>query len=346
MIKILIVDDSATETNALKHLFENEKDMQVIGTASSGEEALKCIPQLKPDIITMDIHMPGMNGFDTTRKIMELYPTPLVIISDAVSDPHLNATFKALEAGALSILKKPHLSQAHIYEEEKKRIIDTIRMMSEIKVVRRRFHPQKKIEKNVSVPKDTAKQHFDIIAIGASIGGPQALRTILEKIPADFPIPIVIVQHMTRGFIKGFAKWLNACTSLHIKSAEDKEVLQGGTVYFAPDTYHLEIQRKNDTFIAHLVSGETVSGFCPSATVLLNSIAKVVGKHAIGILLTGMGHDGAVGLLEVKKAGGLTLIQDPESSVVFGMAGTAQSIGAVTRVVPLQEMADYLIKIC
>jgi two-component system chemotaxis response regulator CheB len=344
MIKIMIVDDSETEVAILKYLFQSEKDMTVVGVAKNGAEALKLIPNLKPDIITMDIQMPIMNGFETTRRIMAEYPTPVVVISSAVSDPTLNATFLSLEAGALSVLKKPHNINSEYYTDEKKRIVETIRSMAEIKVIRRRFHKTEKKQNKVADLKGMHR-NYEIVAIGTSVGGPQALRVILEKLPENFPIPIVIVQHMTQGFIYGFAKWLNSNTHLKVKNALDQEVLLSGHVYFAPDHHHLEIRRHKDRLLAHLVTKEPVSGFCPSATVLLQSVAKVCGKNAIGILLTGMGHDGAQGLLELKKAGGLTLIQDKESATVFGMAGTAEALGAVDKIIELDQMAAFLMKI-
>lgn len=235
----MIVDDSSTEVALLKYLFESEKDMTVVGIAKNGAEALKLIPSLKPDIITMDIHMPIMDGFETTRQILSEFPTPVVIISSALSDPTLNATFLALEAGALCVLKKPLLVNSKKYAEERQHIVEVVRSMSEIKVVRRRFHPgAKKQVKNYDFASSPNKK-FEIIAIGTSVGGPQALRAILSTLPHNFPIPIVIVQHMTQGFIHGFAKWLNNSISLNVKNAVDHEELLSGHVYFAPDHHHL-----------------------------------------------------------------------------------------------------------
>jgi two-component system chemotaxis response regulator CheB len=344
MINILIVDDSPTETELLKALFEAEKDMRVIGCAKNGEEAIALTQRLKPDIITMDIIMPIKNGFEATRWIMSKQPTPIVVISSAANDKVLNTTFLALEAGALSVLEKPVGPNAAAFPMMSQRIIDTVRSMSQIKVIKRRFHiPLKKLS---PVTQFEAKRgQYEIIAIGVSVGGPQALKTIFSKLPAQFPIPIVVVQHMTSGFIQGFAHWLNKNCALTVKNAEHNEPLLGGTIYFAPDNHHLEIHRRQEKLIASLIKKDPVSGFCPSATVLLQSVAKVSGSQAIGILLTGMGNDGAQGLLELKQAKGHTLIQDKESAVVFGMAGVAESLNAVDKVVILDKLADYLIDI-
>jgi len=344
MIKILIVDDSETETAILKQIFEAEKDMQVVACAKNGEEAIQLTAQLKPDLITMDIIMPKMNGFEATRLIMSTHPTPIVVISSAANDEALNTTFKALEAGALTVLEKPDSYTSLSRYSARQKIIDTVRSMSEIKPIKRRFHtPKQKIISNTFEEKKRGE--FEIIAIGVSVGGPQVLRTILSALPKYFPVPIVIVQHMAHGFMNGFTKWLDNYCQLSVKEAANQEELLPGTIYFAPDYYHLQIKRSQKKLIANLVKSPPISGFCPSATVLLQSVANVSKEKALGILLTGMGNDGAIGLLELKKAKGHTIIQDEESAVVFGMAGVAQSLNAVDKVIPLEKIADYLINI-
>jgi len=345
MIKVLIVDDSATETALLKSLIDAEENFEVIACAKNGKEAVELNALLKPDLITMDIQMPIMNGYEAIKIIMRQHPTPIVVISSKVNDDLLNTTFMALEAGAISVLEKPHNISSPAFKNEKRKIIDTLRSMAEIRVVKHRFNT--KIQKKIITHKLPAGglSDFEVVAIGSSVGGPQALNSILMKLPIDFPLPIVIVQHMTQGFIKGFTKWLNANTELTIKNPENNEVLTKGYVYLAPDGHHLEIARSKQHLIAKLVKGKPVTGFCPSVTSLFQSVAKVCGKNAIGILLTGMGSDGAKGLLDLKHAHAHTIIQDEESAVVFGMAGVAQSLGAVDKVVELELMADYLVKI-
>jgi two-component system chemotaxis response regulator CheB len=344
MINILIVDDSETEAQLLKSLFEAEKDMRVIGHAKNGQEAIDLTLKLKPDIITMDILMPIKNGVEATRVIMSKTPTPIVVISSTTNDVVLNTTFLALEAGALSVLEKPVNPQSVEFDAMRKRIVTTVRSMSQIKVITRRFHLH---TKQISPPlyKTQMTNKYEIIAIGVSVGGPQALKAIFSKLPANFPIPIVVVQHMTPGFIQGFAHWLDKNCVLTVKNAEQNEPLVGGTIYFAPDNYHLVINRRHGKLIANLIKSPPVSGFCPSATVLLQSVAEVSGHHGVGILLTGMGNDGAQGLLELKKAKGHTFIQDQESTVVFGMAGIALSLNAIDKIVNLDKIADYLIEI-
>ncbi len=345
MIRILIVDDSKTETLLLQSLFESEKSMKVVGCARDGKEAVKLAEQLKPDLITMDLAMPVLDGFEATQLIMSHHPTPIVVISSRLDSYSLNASFKAMSAGALAVLDKPHFHAAE-FKAEKNRILETIRSMAEIRVIKRRFRSPSLKQQTLPQPQPLSPQEdFEVIAIGSSVGGPQALRIILSKLPADFPIPIVIVQHMTEGFIQSFTQWLDNHVSLHIKEAADFEALRPGTVYFAPDHAHLEIQRNEKGLYAKLSQGLPVSGFYPSATVLLKSVAQVSAHKAIGILLTGMGNDGALGLLELKNARGHTLTQDADSAVVFGMAGVAHALGAVDRSVDLEKIADYLMKI-
>ena len=341
MIRILIVDDSVTETALLKYLFQTEPDLQVIGCARNGKEAIEMTEQLRPDIITMDIHMPQMDGLESIKVIMAQCPTPIVVISSKVNDKELNISFQALEAGALSVLDKPKDVSSSQFEFTKRYILETIRMMAEIKVVRRRFPVTSTKKKNLLISQAEHRE-FNLLAIGASVGGPQALKKILRELPASFPVPIVVVQHMSAGFLPGFVHWLNENISLSVKCAEPNEILKESTVYFAPDKMHLEIVRVNEKLIGRLNQGEPVSGFCPSITTLFHSVALSCGKQSIGLLLTGMGSDGAEGLLSIKKSGGLSLIQDEKSAVVFGMAGVAQRIGAVEKVVPLDQLADYL----
>ena len=347
MIRILIVDDSKTETEILKHIFKSQSDMHVIGHAINGKEAIELAEKLKPDLITMDIHMPIMDGLEATRIIMSSHPVPIVIISSQINSKDINTSFLALEAGALCVLEKPKNINAPHSAYTIKYIIDTIRSMAQIKVIKKRFFTHRPSErKPVSIESPTPNnQHYELIAIGTSVGGPQALKVILSDLPTDFPLPIVVVQHMSHGFISGFTKWLNANSPLNVKDAVQDEELKSGFVYFAPDSFHLEVKRKNKKLYIHLAQGHPVSGFCPSATVLFHSVAKTCGANSIGILLTGMGNDGAQGLLELKKQNAHTLIQDQKSAIVFGMAGVAQSLGAVDKVIELEQFSAYLKKI-
>lgn len=344
MIKILIVDDSDTEIAILKNLIESESDMQVIGIAKNGAEAVKLTTKLKPDLITMDILMPVMDGFEAIRLIMSQTPTPIVVISSKANDEELNTTFKALQAGALSVIEKPTNITSPSFKMTRKHIMDTLRGMAEIKVIRHRFYAKKNHPS--PIPSHKFNNHFyELIAIGSSVGGPQALINILSKLPQHFPIPIVVVQHMTKGFIAGFTKWLNDNINLKVKKIENGDIIQKGYVYFGSDDSHFEVYRADGKLMAKLTKSPPIAGFCPSISVLFSSVAKACGKNAVGILLTGMGHDGAQGLLEIKNAKGHTLIQDENSAVVFGMAGVAKDMGAVDKVVELDNLGEYIIEL-
>lgn len=342
MIKILIADDSITETALLKHIFEAEQDMCVIGCAKNGKEAAELAVRLKPDLITMDIQMPLMDGLEATKLIMMTYPVPIVVISSTINDKSLNTAFLALEAGAVSVMDKPVNVIDPSFKYVRKRIIDLLRGMAEIKVVKRRFPAKSHFNITHSCHLEFRRPDYEILAIGASVGGPEALKIILSGLPADFPIPIVIVQHITLGFIEGFCKWLDGHCTLKVKCVENHERLVAGTVYFAPENYHFQIKRTDKYLVAALYQGKPVSGFYPSISVLFQSVAASCGQHAIGLLLTGMGSDGAQGLLDLKQKKAHTIIQDAASSVVFGMARVAQSLDAVDKIIELDKIAKYL----
>ena len=354
MIRIMIVDDSETEIALLKSIIQTQSDMEVIACARNGKEAVELAKKLKPNLITMDIHMPIQNGFEAIRIIMMECPTPIVVISSRVNDVNSDTTFLAMEAGALTAIDKPVNSKHPSYPIIANRTIELLRSMAEIKVVRRRpaskKHPKEKFDKieDASTPAPNTKfcrNNYELIAIGCSVGGPQALKSILEKLPADFPVPIVVVQHMTPGFIENFSKWLNHECKINIKCVSNHEPLLPGTVYLAPDNYHLRVQHMNYQLVANTQKAEPVCGFHPSINVLMHSVARSCGANAVAMLLTGMGNDGSQGLVEVKSKKGHTIIQDSGSCVVFGMAGVAQSLGGVDVVVDLDKIADYLIKI-
>ncbi|MBV9575897.1 MAG: response regulator, partial [Gammaproteobacteria bacterium] len=209
MIRIIIADDSETERSILKSIFQSAADIEIVACAKNGREAVEMTANLKPDLITMDIHMPLMDGFEAIRHIMSQNPIPIVVISSTVNDKEINTTFKALAAGALSVLAKPSDINSSQFTAIKNNILQTIRSMAEIKVIKRRFATHPETKTHVKIEAIYTQAHYEIVAIGTSVGGPQVLKKILSELPANFPVPIVIVQHMTQGFINGFVKWLN-----------------------------------------------------------------------------------------------------------------------------------------
>lgn len=341
MISILIAEDSKVIALLLKGILEAEPDMKVVGVAEDGAKAIQMARDLKPDLVTMDIHMPQVDGFAAIRTIMAENPVPIVVVSSLSSGTERDVTFRAFEEGAVAVIEKPHNLHDSDFERTRKQLVETVRVMAEVKVVKRRLNAQRPAEV-IGPCVLRPRGEYKMLAIGCSTGGPQVLHRILSALPADFPIPVVVVQHITHGFIGGLAEWLQGHTALKVKLAENGEQLRHSSIYFAPDDYHLLIAKSRNGFRARLENGEPVRGFMPSVDQLLHSIAQSCSGQAIGLLLTGMGDDGARGLLEMKRSGCHTLIQDEASSVVFGMAGSALALDAVDRIVALKEISGYL----
>ena len=342
-IRILIAEDSDVVALLLRAIFEREPDFQIVGRARDGREAVRLNAELKPDLVTMDIRMPEMDGFEATRLIMATRPAPIVVISSSVDDEELKTTFRAIEEGALAVLEKPHGFNHPQFESARRQIVETVRAMAEVKVIRR-ARPAPSAEINLF---ETAivqhAQAQELVAIGCSTGGPAALQIVLSTLPLKFPIPIVIVQHISKGFLGGLITWLAGNTLLKVRVAAEGEPFLPGTVYFAPDDRHLLVARRDGVLIARLDDGPPANGFRPSATPLMKSVAATCKGRAIGAILTGMGVDGAEGLLAMKNAGAATLVQDEQSSVVFGMPGAALALGAADQVVQLDKMTAYLL---
>ncbi len=343
MIRVLIVDDSKVIQEFLAHLFSSDPEIMIVGFASSGYEAIEMAKVKKPDIITMDIHMPGIDGYIATRAIMESVPTPIVILSGSVKTNEVTRIFKAIEAGALAVLLRP---PGFLYQEVKDshtEIIQTIKLMSKVKVVR--LFPTTRIEKSrlVSSVKaiESSLSRIQIIAIGASTGGPLVLKKILSCLPNDLPVPVLIVQHIATGFVTGFKEWLSETSGIKLKIAEAGEYLRAGTGYIAPDSYHMGISMERKII---LCDQPPENGSKPSVSYLFRSVARSAGQNSLGVLLSGMGRDGAEELRAMKDKGALTIVQDEESSVVFGMPGEALRIGASDNALSPERIAEILAK--
>lgn len=353
IIKVLVVDDSKISRDLLIHVIEMDPKFKVIGFATNGDEALEFLKHSSPDIITMDIVMPQMDGFEATRRILEKFSIPIVVVSGIYNAVDINNSFKALEAGALAILEKPRGISNARDSNLCSILIDTLKAMSEVKVVRRPFKTfDKEYEIKTKAVIDNylkeiqAIEHqlpdISMIGIGTSLGGPQALHTILSSLPRTFPVPIVIVQHIAPGFVQGLAEWLNASSQLKVKIAEKDEEAVKGYVYLAPDKTHMEIGRGNRI---RLVEAPPEEGHCPSVARLFRSMALSLGPYGVGILLTGMGRDGAEDLLSMKKMGAITIAQNKESCIMFGMPEEAIHIGAPRFVLPLHAIPGALIRL-
>jgi two-component system chemotaxis response regulator CheB len=342
MIKVLIVDDSPTVRLLLSEILSSDPGITVIGTAGNGKEALSILAGKKPDIITMDINMPEGNGFEITRKIMETTPVPIIIVSSYCSPENGRMTFKAIEAGAVAILNKPSIENRN-FEEIKKNFIHTVKSMSEIKVIKRWV--KKDEERIISINETSLKienTQIKVIAIGASIGGPFALRTLLSGLSPDICVPVLIVQHIARGFIEGMIEWLKADVKLPIHLASHGIKPLAGHIYFAPDDFHMEVGKDSSIILRKDVTGH---GICPSVSSLFRSVANVYGPSSTGILLTGMGTDGSAELKLMRDKGAITIAQDKESSVVHGMPGEAVKLGGAKYILPPEEIVLLIMKL-
>jgi two-component system chemotaxis response regulator CheB len=331
MIRVLIAEDSSTTRALLLEVLSSDPEIVVIGQAGSGTEAVALTQKLRPDLVTMDVHMPEMDGVAATKEIMITAPTPIIIITNSSGVGSIEG---ALRAGALEVLLKPPGPASPGFEAAARKLIATVKTMSHVKVVRHwRSGPAGK-----PVTRAAGKQ-APVVAIATSTGGPMALQTVLGGLPGDFPAPVLVVQHISAGFLSGLASWLNTVCDLHVKIAEAGERLQPHTVYLAPDDRHLGVTR---LATVELSDAPPVGGFRPSGTFLFESAARAFGPAAIGVILTGMGEDGVAGLSLLRQQGGRILAQDEKSSVVFGMPGAAIAAGLADHVLPLDGVAARL----
>ena len=341
LIKLLIVEDSPVVQEFLSHIFSSDSGIKVVGIARNGEEALEAALCKRPDVITMDIHMPKLNGFEATRKIMETQPVPIVIVSGSSTIKEVSNAFKAVEAGAVAIAARPRGIGHPDYEKTARELIQTVKLMSEVKVVKRLPHVRK-----VTVPfapplgVTTAPREIQVVAIGASTGGPVVLKTILSGLTKKFPVPILIAQHIASGFVEGFTQWLSESSGFPVHVAADGELLLPGHAYSAPEGYHFMVNYGNR--IA-LKKSENTDSLSPLISYLFESTAKVFGSGAIGILLTGMGKDGAEGLKFMKERGAITIAQNETTSVVFGMPKEAIALDAATHVLSPDQIVQFLL---
>ena len=340
MIRVLIVDDSTTLRILIRRILESDSEIRVVGEATNGEEAITLCRQINPDIITMDIHMPRMDGYEAIRHIMAEMPRPVVVLTSTESDIRLGITYKAIESGALMVLNKPKGLPG--IDPEADKLIPQIKAMADVKVVKRTKWSQSEQPnrwEKVARPHGRFLQPVRLIAVGVSTGGPPALQVILSRLPAGFPASILVVQHISRNFISGLVAWLKETTPLQVKVAELGEKLKSGTVYLAPDDQHLTVTADGSIWLKNM---PLVDGHRPSATILFESAAEVNGLATVGVILTGMGSDGARGLKTLHDSGGYTIAQDEASCIIFGMSKEAITMGAVNEVLPLEMISERL----
>jgi two-component system chemotaxis response regulator CheB len=341
-VNVLIVDDSSVSRMLLVHLLEADPQLHVIGTVNDGQAAVDFVAGHRPDVVVMDIHMPHLDGFEATRRIMETQPVPIIICTATTNPKEVVTLFRLMEAGAVACVEKPVSREHPDFAQLVTNLLQTIKLMSEVKVVRR--WPRSRA---ASLPAPPARPvaltpaltGVALIGIGASTGGPPVLQTILSSLPKDWTAAILIVQHIARGFLPGLVAWLNQTTGWQVHVASHGTSALPGHAYLAPDDFHMGVTSSGRIL---LTREEPENGLRPAVSYLFRSLAEACGRNALGVLLTGMGKDGAVELKLMKDNGAFTIAQDRESSVVHGMPGEAIELGGATHVLAADNIADVL----
>lgn len=338
-VRVLVVDDSVVVRKLLCEALASAPEIAVAGTASCGSIALARIPQLNPDVITLDIEMPGMNGLETLAEIRKLYPKLPVIMFSTLTERGASITLEALSLGASDYVTKPTNSEnlAAAMEQVRRELVTKILCLC---VHRPATAP---------APRSSARlpggaQPIDVLAIGVSTGGPNALAQVIPRLPADFPVPVVIVQHMPPLFTRLLAERLNAQSKLPVREAEPGKALEPGQVWIAPGDYHMVVARRGTNVVLNLNQDPAENSCRPAVDVLFRSVARVYGRSALAVVLTGMGSDGARGAAQIREAGGEIFVQDEATSVVWGMPGAVVSLGAADKICALPEISKEVVR--
>lgn len=356
VVRVMMIEDSLTMRQLLAQIIALDPRLELVAQASSAEQAIRTVQRVRPDVITMDIRLPGMDGYEATHRIMQVQPTPIVVVAAGVGEDDAAASIQALRAGALAVVEKPRIASSDQCRTFGRRLCDRLVTMSQVRVIRQRFNRphvhlrrdgiKQESKSRPDATKDSVRSPtvgrsgaFDLIGVAASTGGPAALELVLGPLPADLPAAVCLVQHITPSFLDSFADWLDRLCALPVRIAERGQRITPGAIYLAPANRHLLIERGR----ACLTLDPPQHAERPSGSVLLHSIAASSGPRAIGVVLTGMGRDGADGLLAIRQAGGHTIAQDEATCVVAGMSGTARELGAAIESLPVQSIADRLI---
>ncbi|MFW5451292.1 MAG: chemotaxis response regulator protein-glutamate methylesterase [Methylophagaceae bacterium] len=355
-INVLVVDDSALVRKLLSEILNKDPDIEVVGTAIDPYQAREKIKKLKPDVLTLDIEMPRMDGVTFLKNLMRLHPMPVVMVS-TLTEQGAQVTLEALELGAVDFVAKPKLDLSNTLNDYAQEIIDKVKTAAVVNINALAQDRPKPVAVSEKLTADAVlakpslglipshlKITDKIIAIGSSTGGTEAIKDVLIHLPATCP-GIVITQHIPAAFSRPFAERVNALSAIEVSEAEDGQQILPGHAYIAPGDKHLLVERSGARFYCHLNDGPPVSRHKPSVDVLFRSVAQSLGSNAIGIMLTGMGDDGAKGMLEMKQAGAFNFVQDEKSSVVWGMPGQAIKIGAAELQVPLNKIAEKLLNL-
>lgn len=333
-IRVLVVDDSKLARELIIAILSTDRDIEVSGEAANGSEAVEMTNKLKPDVVTMDIEMPVMNGLEAIERIMADNAVPILVVTNH-NDSH--TAFAAISKGALDLVQKPDVNLTNAKE-----FTDKIKLLSKVSVISHILGKRLKRENKTPSASFASKDTGGVVAIASSTGGPEALSIIMSSLPEKFPCPIVVAQHISDGFVPGIAEWLRKLSKLNIKAASEGESLHPATVYISPSERHMKINAaERISFIERRESDI----YRPSCDILLSSVAEVYGKNSIGVILSGMGKDGVEGMKKIKKAGGITIAQDEQTSVVFGMNKTAIDGGCIDRILDIDEISRNLVDI-
>lgn len=349
-VKVLIVDDSALVRQTLHSILDSDPNIEIVGMAADPYIAVEKIKEVVPDVITLDVEMPRMDGLTFLKKLMSQHPIPVIVIS-TLTEKGTDSALLALEYGAVEVLAKPKVNTRELLEQSKMELCDKVKAASKVVLRKRNFSAgNEPVRQNLSadavLQKSTIRSMVQttesVIAIGSSTGGTEALKVVLEGFPADSP-GIVIVQHMPEMFTKQFAKRLDDICRINVKEAENGDKVLRGQALIAPGGKHLMLKRSGAVYHVEVIDGPYVNRHRPSVDVLFRSVARYAGKNAVGAILTGMGDDGAKGMLEMKDAGAFTIAQDEASCVVFGMPKEAIKLGGVNKIVPLTEVSKQIL---
>jgi two-component system chemotaxis response regulator CheB len=330
--RVLVVDDSLVCREILAAILDAEPDIQVIGQAENGKQALELNRKLRPDLVTMDIQMPGMDGFSTIEEIMAQNPVPILVVTSVPLRDGIDQSFLAIKTGALDLVKKPDPGSL-----EGRTLVEKVRVLSGVKVIRhRRARPALIVQPSCEV----VSERIEVVALVSSTGGPKLLSELFGAMPREVSLAFLLTQHLPDGFVTGFIHWLNQEISLQVEQAHEGMRITPGMVLVAPSEKHLEVRQRG---LVHLSDAPAIQSHRPSGTPMLKSVAKVYGKRAMGIILTGMGRDGAEGLLKLRQSGGLCIAQDEASSLIFGMPKAAIELGAATRVLGVNAIVQCIL---
>lgn len=337
-IRVVIADDSMVAREMLSQILASDPGIEVVGVAKDGQEAVEMVARLRPDLVTMDVHMPKMDGLQATEQIMAYTPTPILVVSSSVHGEGMGRAFDALAIGALEVIKKPEPKDWQALQAIGQDIIRRVRILSRVRVITHIKGRRGQVRREPEKPVRAHMRGMQCVAIGSSTGGPSALLGVLGRLAPDFPLPIVIAQHIAEGFVPGLCTWLDAGCKIHVAAAEEGQPIVAGCAYLAATGSNMEIDGMTIRFTKPL-PGQL---YVPSADTLFDSVARSYGPHALGILLTGMGADGARGLKRLHDLGAPTICQDEATSTVWGMPKAAIDLGAASLVLPVHEIAGEI----